>query len=673
MMNKLVKLLVAVSLFFMGTATMADEPTTPDWPTIHGGAVHTGYYPYSIDPPYKVVWSEQTYADEMNNVIGFWDNSEPNVVYEDIMGLKCKSPDGGKFYWQYEREKDFKIDSGLVASNSKGQKYFIFVTYSRKIRENKLLKLVCLDMAGKKVWTDDIQGNLMLCHMTAQDGYLYIPTAYISGDNTDRGILHKARIDDGKGIWSAFIPATPVNSAPTKVDNRIYLSTQPIDIYNYADFDFLYGGHFLAIDDANGQVMRDIKYNRMLTGFLSVYDSGCLIIAGQMTKETTITEKDPKTGRMVTKKVNLPYNFIQGLAPVSLDPLWELTPPEVNDSRVFLCNTPVVSKDWIVIGAKNDKIYAFNRKDQSKNWSIKAGSFNYLSLVITDKYLHYFDGKAYKTLDLETREVVSTAEFKSKGMGCISIFDNYIFVMVEGEYGIGYIYCITKGKRAKLAVESKTLDLGQITTSHNDYYKVKAWNEGDEELTVKIKASEPYVTVYDKEMILGDQKKDVRFDINLLGLEYDTDYQFTLTVTPSSGIEETVTVKFRYIRPPKLDCYPKTIVYQPKNIDDCIVFPVLIRNAGNPDLTLKGYIGCNHQICNVEPSQWETKTFLTVNVSIDVSQIRDRYMTNRTFVSLDSNGGYFEVRIIILPFGKLPASDGASKIQKNSLRETFAL
>lgn len=645
--------LVAAMLVLQSASVLAVEPHTPDWTHMHGDAQHTAFSSVELAPPLKLLWKKAFKPSAHANVVACWHNDVPLIFSGDSNGyLMCLKPDSGDLVWRYKTGTGGIFSSPVVITTDNGTKRVVTASSETLRNGNGNIELHCVDMEGKQVWMTTLSGTFCESSPTFQDGFIYVATGIMSGGSSSGGNLYKIKADDGSKVWIAKLPNAPATASPTKIGNKVFIFCSNLSI---GDFDgvwlgaYIRGAVMVAIDDSTGSTRQTFDMGNMRMDILTVYDGTDIVISGQTVAvylEKWVDPRDPNNVIIIHREV--PKSLVCRLNPDDLSTKWKSYPTVYNSGEIY-AHTPIVSGDWMMSGADGGMIYAFNKKDATKNWRYQLAIGVRLCMAASENFIYLNEGDTppnccpdrkakFKVIDIDSARTLWSYTLDKTGLGGVSVFDQYVYTFDREN-----LYCFTRGEPPLLMVDPKVIDLGEIPQGKVEKTSFKVWNGGAGTLAGTIKFSVPYMTISSNQFMVEKEPKSFICTIDTKGLDIGKVYNIPILVQATDGQKDDVRITFMVTGLPKLKVSPKTIDFGEVEFGTYSESEIYIDNIGEG--TLRGTIRTDASWLSLEYTSWEgNHKKLIITGDTTMLEYNKPYKANIFF---ESNGGYERVEVTV--------------------------
>ena len=636
---------------FLGV-TRSQEIHTPDWTHIHGDPYHTAYSTVELSPPLKLLWKKPFATAPHDNVVACWNGDVPLLFSGDGEGtFFCLKPDTGEIVWKFKAENGYFLGSPTIFTSSAGQKRVVAVS-SESIRNGtNPITVYCMDMDGKIVWRKNLTGSFCESAPTAQNGVLYVAVGLMSSGSSKGGYLYKLNQETGDQIWRANLPNAPATASPTLIGDKVYISCSNLHV---GDFDgvwlgaYVRGATFVSINDSNGSEAGRVDFGNMRMDILTVYHDGEIILSGQKVAVKLEVWEDPRTGAKFLVEREVPMSLVSRIDPSTLMSKW-LTYPQIYNQGEIYAHTPIVSKDWIITGADEGMIYAYNKRDTLKSWSYKLGVGVRLCMAASENYIYLNEGDTppnccpgkkakFKIIDIWSGRVLWDYTLDALGTGGVSIFDNYVYTFDRDN-----LYCFTRSGPPKLMVDPIRIDLGEIPKGKTEKTSFRVWNGGEGVLAGNVKFNVPYMKLSSDQFMLEKEPKEFICTIDTTTLNIGEVYNIPIQVDAKNGESQTVIITFTITGQPILKVDPLSIDFGNVEKGTYSEESIFIDNIGEG--TLRGNIKSDMTWLSLEYNNWVgNHKKLTITADTTLLDYNRDYKANIFF---ESNGGLATVTVKI--------------------------
>jgi outer membrane protein assembly factor BamB len=652
MKNFVLALTLVLSLLANPNAN-ALEPKTPDWTHMHGDAYHTAYSQVEIAPPLKLLWKKAFDVSAHVNVVACWHGDVPLIISGDVNGyLMCMKPDTGELIWRYKAGSGSILGSPVIFTSKTGVKRIVTVSSQTLRNGSSIIEAHCVDMEGKQIWMNNLQGTFCESSPTFQDGFLYIATGSMSGGSSSGGYLHKINADDGQKVWSARLPNAPATASPSKIGNHVFIFCSNLSI---GDYDgrwlgaYLKGAVLSVVNDSTGVAENKLDFGNMRMDILTVFDGTDLIISGHTVVEYVDWWVDPRNPeRVIPILREVPKNLVCRINPIDLSTNWKTYPYIYNDGDIY-AHSPIVSNDWVITGADGGMIYAYNKKDATKNWSYKQAIGVRLCMAASENFIYLNEGDTppnccpdrkakFKVIDIDSGRTLWEYTLDKTGLGGVTVFDQYVYTFDRGS-----LFCFSKGEPPILMVDPQEIDLGKIPQGKIEKTSFKVWNGGAGTLSGTLKFIEPYMKLSSNQFMVDSTPKQFICTIDTKTLEAGKFYNVTVMVSATNGEKKMVLIKFEVTGQPKLKVTPPKIDFGTVEFGTYSESTIYIDNIG--DGTLKGTCRSDSGWLTLEYNAWEGN-HKKLTITADTTML-DYNKTFKANIYFESNGGYEKVEVVI--------------------------
>lgn len=645
--------LVAALFVLQSASVLAVEPHTPDWTHMHGDAQHTAFSSVELAPPLKLLWKKAFEPSAHANVVSCWHNDVPLIFSGDTSGyLMCLKPDTGELVWRYKTGSGGIFSSPVIITTDTGTKRVVTASSETLRNGNGNIELHCVDMEGKQVWMTTLSGTFCESSPTFQDGFIYVATGIMSNGRSSGGNLYKIKADDGSKVWTARLPNAPATASPTKIGNKVFIFCSNLSI---GDFDgvwlgaYITGAVMVAIDDSTGATRQTFDMGNMRMDILTVYDGTDIVISGQTVAiylEKWVDPRDPNKIIIIHHEVQ--KSLVCRLNPDDLSTKWKSYPTIYNSGEIY-AHTPIVSGDWMISGADGGMIYAFNKKDATKNWRYQLAIGVRLCMAASENFIYLNEGDTppnccpdrkakFKVIDIDSARTLWSYTLDKTGVGGVSIFDQYVYTFDRNN-----LYCFTRGEPPLLMVDPQEIDLGEIPLGKVEKTSFKVWNGGSGTLSGTIKFNAPYMSISSNQFMVEKEPKSFICTIDTKTLEIGKVYNIPILVKATDGQSKDVIITFKVTGLPKLKVTPKIIDFGEVELGTYSESEIYIDNIGEG--TLRGSIRSDASWLSLEYTSWEgNHRKLVITGDTTMLDYNKPYKAN---VFFESNGGYDRAEVTI--------------------------
>lgn len=654
-MRKILALALVVSAIGAPLNTNAQDEKTPDWTHLHGDALHTAYSSVELAPPLTLLWKKTFSTAPHDNVVACWDGDRPLIFSGDGEGkLYCMKPDTGELVWKFDAKQGGFLGSPVIFVSSTGQKRVVAVSSEYLREKGEKIIAYCLDMTGKLVWEATLKGSFCESSPTAQNGFIYIATGKMWGSSSDGGYLIKLKQETGETVWIADLPNAPTTASPSVYNNKVYVSCSKLYM---GDFDgrwlgaYVRGANLSVISDLDGTRLQKLDWGDMRMDVLTVFKDNELILSGQTVVVYMRPVRDPRDPSRILYyyEEENPKSFVARLNPDSLQVISKYYPTIYTNGHIY-AHTPIVSGDWIIAGADEGMIYAYNTRDSLKNWSAKLAVGVRLCMAASENFIYLNEGDTppnccpnkkanFKVIDITNGRVLWKYQLDNLGLGGVSVFDKYVYTFDRGN-----LYCFTRGAKPKLMVDPLQIDLGEIPKGKSERTSFKVWNGGDGMLSGTVdNMTAPYMKLTSTQFMVTKEVKEFICTIDTSTLTIGQVYNIPVLVKAIETSEmETVIITFTVTGQPKIKVTPFQIDFGSVEKGTYSEADVYIDNIGEG--TLKGNIQSDSSWLTAEYIVWEgNHRVLKITADTTILEFDKQYKANLRFYS---NGG--EANVVIL-------------------------
>lgn len=646
--------LVAAMLLLQSASVLASEKHTPDWTHMHGDANHTAYSAVELAPPLKLLWKKAFEPSSHVNVVACWYNDVPLIFTGDTNGyLMCMKPDSGELIWRYKAGSGGILNSPVIITSASGAKRIVTASSEALRNGSSNIEVHCVDMEGKQVWMTTLAGSFCESSPTFQDGYIYVATGIMNAGSSSGGNLYKIRAEDGSKVWTAKLPNAPATASPTKVGNKVFIFCSNLSIGSYDGRwlgAYLTGAILAAVDDSTGTTKAIFDLGNMRMDILTVYDGTDIIISGQTVAIYTRKWVDPRfPDKVYYIHEEVPKSLVCRINPDDLSTKWKTYPTTYENGEIY-AHTPIVSGDWVITGADGGMIYAYNKKDATKNWRYQQAIGVRLCMAASENYIYLNEGDTppnccpdrkakFKIIDIDSGRTLWSYTLDKTGLGAVSVFDKYVYTFDRGS-----LYCFTRGEPPLLMVDPKEIDLGEIPQGKIEKTSFKVWNGGAGTLSgIITNDSAPYMTISSNQFMVEKEPKTFICTIDTKDLDVGKVYNILVPVKSTDGQKEVVRITFMVTGLPKLKVMPKAIDFGEVELGTYSESEVYIDNIGEG--TLRGTIRSDASWLNLEYTTWEGNHKKLI-ITGDTTML-DYNKTFKANIFFESNGGYETVEVSI--------------------------
>lgn len=654
-MRKLLALTLIVSAIGAPYTGNAQDDRTPDWTHLHGDALHTAYSSVELAPPLALLWKKSFSTAPHDNVVACWDGDRPLIFAGDGAGkLFCMKPDTGELIWKFDAKQGGFLGSPVIFVSVNGQKRVVAVSSEYLRSKGEKIVAYCLDMNGKLIWEVQLKGSFCESSPTSQNGFIYIGVGKMWGSSSNGGYLFKLNQETGEQVWIADLPNAPTTASPSVYNNKVFITCSKLSI---GDFDgrwlgaYVRGADLVVVSDLDGTRINMLDWGNMRMDVLTVFKDNELILSGQTVAVYVRPVRDPRDPeRIYLIEYEEPKSFVARVNPDTLEVISKYYPTVYSDGHIY-AHTPIVSGDWIIAGADEGMIYAYNTKNTLKNWSAKLAVGVRLCMAASENFIYLNEGdtppnccpdkKAYfKVCDINNGRVLWKYQLDTLGLGGVSVFDKYVYTFDRDN-----LYCFTRGKPPKLMVDPLQIDLGEIPKGKTEKTSFKVWNGGEGSLsgTVENKTA-PYMKLSSSVFSVTREVKEFICTIDTSSLTVGQVYNIPVLVKAiETGEMETVIITFTVTGQPIIKVTPPQIDFGSVEKGTYSEADVFIDNIGEG--TLKGNIQPDSSWLTAEYLTWEgNHKVLKITADTTILEYNKQYKANLRFYS---NGGEANVVILI--------------------------
>ncbi len=656
------KLLIALAVILMLNPLASPdlvfnaEEHTPDWTHMHGDFYHTAYSLVELPPPLKLLWKKEFKPSAHANIVACWDGDTPLLFTGDYEGyLYCLKPDTGELVWRFKAATGGVLGSPVIFTLPDGQKRVVFVAseHLKESSSSENITAYCMTTDGKTVWFKGLYGSFCESSPTAQNGFLYIAVGTMSSGNSNGGYVYKLNQETGDEVWRASLPNAPVTASPSVIEGNVIIACSKLRV---GDFDgrwlgaYLHGAVIVSINDQDGKTSREntLDYGNMRMDILTVYSKGELILSGQSVVIKLRRFRDPVTGQIILVEVEEPVNIVSRVNPDGLSTGWKVQPYVYGDGYIY-AHSPIVSGDWIITGADEGMIYAYNRQNALKGWAYKHAVGVRLSMAASDNYIYLNEGDTppnccpgkhanFKIIDIDSGKELWRYPLDELGLGAVTVFDKYVYTFDRDN-----VYCFTRQGPPKLMVDPTRIDLGEIPKGRKEKTTFKVWNGGEGTLIGTVKFNVPYMKLSSDQFMLEREPKTFICEIDTSTLTIGQVYNIPVLVEATNGEKETVIITFTITGQPKLEVKPPLIDFGSVERGTYSEGEIFMDNVGEG--TLRGNIRSDAAWLALEYSNWEgNHKKLVITADTTLLDYDKQYKAN---VFFESNGGTAQVEVKI--------------------------
>lgn len=652
-MRRVYTLLLIITMIAFPVYGRSQEEKTPDWTHMHGDAFHTAYSSVELPPPLKLLWRKPFDSAPHSNVVACWDSDTPLLFTGDGSGnFFCMKPDTGEVVWKYSVDGSAFLGSPVIFTSYDGTKKVMAVS-SDGIKDSGTGSIIahCFDLKGKIIWKTSLDGTFCESSPTFQNGFLYVATGTMSHGSSSGGYLYKIRQDTGDSVWKASLPDAPATASPSLIGGKVYIACSKLHV---GSFDgrwlgaYIRGAVFVAVDDSNGTAVDKLDYGNMRMDILTVYDGEEIILSGQSVavyRRKYVDPRDPR--RFYYVEVEEPKSLVARVKPDNLSTEWRSYPTIYGDGHIY-AHTPIVSNGWIIIGADEGVVYAYNKKDATQQWAYKMSNGIRLCMAASDNYIYLNEGDTppncgsckakFKIVEINSGRILWSYQLDEAGLGGVTVFDKYVYTFDRGN-----VYCFTRSGPPKLMVDPIKIDLGEIPKGRTEKTSFNVWNGGEGTLIGTVKFNVPYMKLSSDQFMLTTETKQFVCTIDTKNLTVGQVYNIPILVEATNGDKQTVIITFTVTGLPIIKVTPPTIDFGTVEKGTYSEAEIFIDNIGEG--TLRGNIKTDMAWLSLEYQSWEgnhKKLIATAD-----TLMLDYNRSYKANVFFESNGGTAKVEVTI--------------------------